>query len=77
MAQLTMGRYRIAACPCVLPSGRFAAQVAIASGQGSASTARVMRFEDDFATRDDAIRYAHAQGLSWVAERQSAPAVLI
>lgn len=72
-SHLTLGRYRIAACPRALPSGRFAAQVAIASGHGSASTARVMRFENDFANRDDAIRFAEAQGLSWAAERQAAP----
>ncbi len=71
-ASLTLGRYRIAACPVALPGGRFAAQVAIASGHGSASTARVMRFVDDFATHDDAVRYAQAQGLSWVAARQPA-----
>ena len=69
LAPLTLGRYRIAASPQVLPGGRFAAQVAISSGQGSASTARVMRFTDDFATHDDAARYAQAQGLSWVNER--------
>ncbi len=73
-ASLTLGRYRIAACPVALPGGRFAAQVAIASGHGSASTARVMRFVDDFASHDDAVRYAQAQGLSWVAERQPAAA---
>jgi hypothetical protein len=72
LSPLTLGRYRIAACPRALPGGRFAAQVSIASGTGSACTARVMRFVDDFATHDDAFRYAEAQGLSWVAERQSA-----
>jgi hypothetical protein len=61
-----MGKYRIAACPRPLPSGRFAAQVSIASGTGSASTDRVMRFVDDFATFDAAARYAVAQGVDWV-----------
>lgn len=69
-ASLTLGRYRIAARPVALPSGRFAAQVAIASGQGSASTACLMRFVDDFATHEDATRYAQAEGLTWAAERQ-------
>jgi hypothetical protein len=63
---ITVGKYRIAACPRVLPSGRFAAQVSVASGQGSASTARIMSFVDDFATHDDAIQYALAQGMDWV-----------
>jgi hypothetical protein len=65
---ITLGKYRIAACPRALPSGRFAAQVSVASGKGSASTARIMRFIDDFATHDDAAKYALAQGLDWVNE---------
>lgn len=77
VTHLTLGRYRIAALSRALPCGRFAAQVAIASGQGSASTARLMRFEHDFATGDDAIRYAEAQGLSWAAERQGTRGVLV
>ena len=63
---ITVGKYRIAACPRALPSGRFAAQVSVASGQGSASTARIMSFIDDFATHDDATQYALAQGMDWV-----------
>jgi hypothetical protein len=63
---ITLGKYRIAACPRALPSGRFAAQVSVASGQGSASTARIMSFVDDFATHADAAKYALAQGMDWV-----------
>ena len=63
---ITVGKYRIAACPRALPSGRFAAQVSVASGQGSASTARIMSFIDDFATHADAANYSLAQGLDWV-----------
>ena len=63
---ITLGKYRIAACPRALPCGRFAAQVSVASGQGSASTARVMSFIDDFATHADAANYSLAQGLDWV-----------
>lgn len=63
---ITLGKYRIAAYSRVLPSGRFAAQVSVASGQGSASTARIMSFIDDFATHDDAANYSLAQGLDWV-----------
>jgi len=65
---ITLGKYRIAACPRALPSGRFAAQVSVASGRGSASTARIMCFIDDFATHADASNYALAQGLDWVHE---------
>lgn len=61
-----MGKYRIAACPRPLLSGLFAAQVSIASGRGSASTDRVMRFVDEFSTHDAAASYAIAQGIDWV-----------
>ena len=63
---ITHGKYRIAASPRALPCGRFTAQVSVASGQGSASTARIMSFINDFATHDDAAQYALAQGLDWV-----------
>ena len=66
MLPLSLGQYRIAACPRALPCGRFAAQVSIASGKGSASTDRVMRFVDDFPTFDAAAHYADAQGIDWV-----------
>jgi len=65
---ITIGKYRIAACPRLLDGGRFAAQVSIASGRGSASTDRVMRFVDDFPTHDAAACYAIEQGLNWVRE---------
>jgi hypothetical protein len=63
---ITMGKYRIAACPRKLPSGQFAAQVSIASGRGSASTDRVMLFRCEFASHDAAARYAVEQGIDWV-----------
>ncbi len=66
LSPLSLGKYRIAACPRPLPGGRFAAQVSIASGKGSASTDRVMRFHDDFPTHDAAAHYAVAQGIDWV-----------
>ena len=61
-----IGKYRIAACSKPLLSGRFGAQVSIASGHGSASTDRVMSFFDDFSTQDAAARFAIAQGIDWV-----------
>jgi hypothetical protein len=63
---VTIGKYRIAACSRPLQSGRFGAQVSIASGRGSASTDRVMSFHDDFSTPDAAAHYAIAQGIDWV-----------
>jgi hypothetical protein len=66
ISPVTLGRYRIAALPWRLVNGRYAAQVSIASGTGSATTDRVMRFHDDFPTYRSAARYALAQGLRWV-----------
>jgi len=62
---ITIGKYRIAACTSPSSKGRFAAQVSIASGRGSASTDRVMRFTDDFSSPDAAAQYALAQGVDW------------
>ena len=61
-----MGKYRIAACPRELSNGQFAAQVLIASGRGSASTDRVMRFHDEFTSLDAAANYSIEQGIDWV-----------
>ncbi len=63
---ITLGKYRIAASPRALPCGSFTAQVSVASGQGSASTARIMSFTDQFATHDDAAKFSLAQGIVWV-----------
>ncbi len=68
LSPVTIGKYRIAACPRPLDGGRFEAQVSIASGRGSASTDRVMRFCDDFPTHDAAAHYALSQGINWVCD---------
>jgi hypothetical protein len=65
---ILMGKYRIAACPREIEGGRFASLVSIASGRGSASTDRVMRFVQDFPTRAAATVYAIEQGIQWVRE---------
>lgn len=69
---LILGKYRIAALPRALPDGLFAAQVSIASGHGSASTDRVIRFDSAFATHHAAADYALAQGIDWVNDRDAA-----
>ena len=51
LSPVTMGKYRIAACPRPLTSGRFEPQVSIASARASASTARVIRFRAEVSTR--------------------------
>ncbi len=63
---ITVGKYRIAACPRQVDGGAYAAQVSIASGHGRASTDRVMRFIPEFPSHDAASRYAIQQGLNWV-----------
>jgi hypothetical protein len=63
---ITVGKYRIAACPTQVDGGAYAAQVSIASGHGRASTDRVMRFIPEFPSHDAASRYAIQQGLNWV-----------
>ena len=63
---LTLGRYRIAGASRPLPGGRFAALLSIASGRGSASTGRLVRFDTAFPTPDAAERYAIEQGRDWV-----------
>jgi len=65
---VTIGKYRISACPRPLDTGRFAAQVSIASGSGSTCTDRFMRFCDDFSSHDAAAHYALSQGINWVCE---------
>lgn len=70
---ITMGKYRIAACPRPLDSGRFEALVSIASGHGSMTTDRVIRFIDNFSTHDAAAHYALAQGIDWVCETTHTP----
>lgn len=63
---LTLGRYRIAGTSRPLPGGRFAALLSIASGRGSASTGRLVRFDTAFPTPVAAERYAIEQGRDWV-----------
>lgn len=71
-----MGKFRIQPCARVLPSGAFGAQVSVASGRGSASTDRVMRFVPEFASPDAAHQYALNEGLLWV-ERQTTKPILL
>jgi len=73
---ISMGKFRIQPCSRVLPNGAYGAQVSVASGRGSASTDRVMRFVPEFATHDAASQYALDEGLLWV-QRQSAKPILL
>ena len=61
-----VGRFLVSPLAKLLDNGLFGASVSIRSG--SASTDRVMRFIGQFDSADAAQRYAHHQGLIWVAE---------
>ena len=73
---ISMGKFRIQPCSRALPNGAFGAQVSVASGRGSASTDRVMRFVPEFATPDAANQYALDEGMLWV-ERQTSKPILL
>ena len=64
----SVGKYLVSPLSKLLDDGRNGASVSIRSGRGSASTDRVMRFTDQFESEDAAHRYAHEQGLIWVAQ---------
>jgi hypothetical protein len=67
-ASTTVGKYRIAVLPAQREANHYCGQVSIASGQGRASTDRIIRFSPVFATSDAAARYALAQGIGWAHE---------
>ena len=73
---ISMGKFRIQPCSRALPNGAFGAQVSVASGRGSASTDRVMRFVPEFATPAAASQYALDEGMLWV-ERQTTKPILL
>ena len=72
---ISMGKFRIQPCSRALPNGAFGAQVSVASGRGSASTDRVMRFVPEFATPAAASQYALNEGVLWVERQTSKPIV--
>lgn len=73
---ISMGKFRIQPCSRALPNGAFGAQVSVASGRGSASTDRVMRFVPEFATPAAASQYALDEGLLWVQRQMTKPILL-
>jgi hypothetical protein len=66
---VAIGKYRVSSMPLRLEDGRFGSGVSIRSGQGSASTDRVLRFIGQFDSEAAAHRHAHEQGALWVAQR--------
>ena len=73
---VSVGKFRIQPCSRALPNGAFGAQVSVASGRGSASTDRVMRFVPEFATPAAARQSALNEGMLWVARQTSKPILL-
>lgn len=63
----TVGKYLVSPLTRSLASGRFAAGVSIRSGAGRMTHDRVIRFQPDFATSDQAARFATEQALAWIA----------
>ena len=68
---ISIGKYLVSPLSRPLDDGGYRASVSIRSGQGSASTDRVMRFVGRFDSARAAQRYARAQGLIWVAEARA------
>lgn len=64
----TIGRFRVSSLCNQLDDGAYRASVSIRSGQGSASTDRVLRLNGAFGSAADAHRHGFAEGLAWVAE---------
>lgn len=62
---MAVGRFTVS--PNTRPDGdgRYAASVSIRSGNGSASTDRVWRFAERFASPESALRFAARQGIDW------------
>jgi len=63
----SVGRFSLHSLSRRMDDGRYCASVAIRSGQGNATTGRILRFNDCFDTDAAAHAYAREQGLNWVA----------
>mgnify|MGYP001162867957 FL=1 len=71
---LQVGKYLISPLTRLDGGGRYAASVSIRSGRGSGTHDRVVRLRPIFDSRDEAARYATAQGLAWVGAAASSVA---
>jgi hypothetical protein len=66
---IEVGRYLVSPMTSPHTDGGFRASVSIRSGRGTGTTDRIMRFLPRFPNRQAALRYATAEGLSWVRSR--------
>jgi len=65
----SVGKYLVSPLTRLTESGHYAASVSIRSGHGSGTHDRVFRFLPHFTTREGAVKYAIAEGQSWLHER--------
>jgi hypothetical protein len=61
-----VGKYLVSPLVTRTGSGRYAASLAIRSGQGSATHHRVLRFVPRFDSHASAERYAVDEGVAWL-----------
>lgn len=64
-----VGKYLVSPLTRRSESGHYTASVSIRSGSGRGTHDRVFRFVPEFATRESAVRYAIAEGFSWLHQR--------
>ncbi len=63
---LTVGKYLISPLTGIPQDGWFSCSVSIRSGQGRATTDRVLRLDRRFRDRSHAAAYAMNEGLRWM-----------
>jgi hypothetical protein len=68
---VTVGRYLISPITKMLGNGWYACSVSIRSCCGSGTHDRVLRLTRLFQTRLAAVRYATAEGLQWIGDRNT------
>ena len=69
---ITVGRYLISPITKALENGWYACSVSIRSGADSARHDRVLRLTRLFRCQVGAIRHATAEGVRWIAQRDTA-----
>lgn len=67
----SVGKYLVSPLIRRNVSGQYTASVSIRSGSGRGTHDRVFRFIPEFATREGALRYAIAEGHSWLQQRHA------
>lgn len=67
----SVGKYLVSPLTRTTESGQYTASVSIRSGRGSGTHDRVFRFVPEFPTQEGALKYAIAEGHSWLQQRHS------